>query len=325
MRGADLLIERWGLLYSPPGTGMAVSHAQNPFPQRLSDDQTRIHFAARDSHNRARGYAVDFSAFELVPGSDAFKDGDLSRALIGPTLDLGALGAFDDCGVMPSCIVERDDEIWMYYTGWSKAVTVPFSFHIGLAVSHDGGRRFERYSQAPVLGRSHHDPFIVGAPWVLRENDRYRMWYTSCTEWSLTEGSNDKARHYYTIKHAESDDGITWETNERLCMPYQHDEYAFARPVVTHTERGYRMLFSYRFGDASYRVGSARSNDGLSWQRDDAAVILPHIEDGGSESAWDGSMACYACPLQTGAREILIYNGNDFGRMGFGTAYSAGT
>jgi hypothetical protein len=50
--------------------------------------------------------------------------------------------------------------------------------------SRDGGETFQRLSEAPVLGRNHHDPFLTGAPWVINESGRLRMWYISGTGWS---------------------------------------------------------------------------------------------------------------------------------------------
>jgi putative glycosyltransferase len=57
-----------------------------------------------------------------------------------------APGAFDDAGAMPHSVIEIDGAIYLYYTGCSLTVAVPFTLHIGLAVSRDGGARFERVS-----------------------------------------------------------------------------------------------------------------------------------------------------------------------------------
>jgi predicted GH43/DUF377 family glycosyl hydrolase len=44
------------------------------------------------------------------------------------------------------------------------------------------------------------DEFGIGRPWVLRDPDRYRMWYSIRSE-----------SRPYRIGYAESDDGLTWE------------------------------------------------------------------------------------------------------------------
>jgi hypothetical protein len=43
-----------------------------------------------------------------------------------------------------------------------------------------------------------------------------------------------------------------------------------------------------------------------------------------SPSGWDSEMIAYASVLSTLRRKLLFYNGNDFGRTGFGLAIEAG-
>jgi hypothetical protein len=297
---------RLGLVYRPPGEGWALTHAQNPFAEDLGDKGLRCHFACRDERNRSRGACVDISWPSVVAPA-----GEPLSVVPRMTLDLGALGSFDDSGAMPSSIVSVAGRRYMYYTGWSLALTVPFSFHIGLAISEDDGATYERVSQAPVLGRNRHDPFICGAPWVLFENGFFRMWYSSATKWEVrAEG----VRHFYTIKYAESADGIVWQTSPRLCFDYRSDEYALARPVVFRQDGFYRMLFSFRGGGDLYRVGSARSADGISWQREETTFLEA------APSGWDSEMACYAWPFAHDRRRYVLYNGNGYGREGFGCA-----
>jgi hypothetical protein len=51
-----------------------------------------------------------------------------------PTLDIGRLGAFDDAGGMPSCLVEADGRLYLYYTGWTLGET----YRVYTADSADG-------------------------------------------------------------------------------------------------------------------------------------------------------------------------------------------
>lgn len=297
-----------GLIYAPPGEGWMNSHAQNPMPEWLSKDLLRIHFATRDQKNRARGGYIDLDPSDLFTVINESKT---------PTLDLGDLGTFDDSGVMPSALVDVGSERYLYYTGWAPAVTVPFSFHIGLAISKDGGKSYQRYSKAPVIGRTHYDPYIVGAPYVLLEDGVFRMWYISCTGWEK-DNEDDKPKHYYTIKYAESKNGIDWNTSDKLTIPYQKDEYAIARPVVFKHEGQYHMWFSYRGGENTYNVGMATSPDGNDWTRDPEIFKLE-----GEESEWDAGMTCYPHPLVLGDQLYMLYNGNDYGRTGIGLARKA--
>lgn len=300
--------EKLGLLFAPSGREWMKTHAQNPLPEDLGGGQFRVHFAARDSQNRARG---GYFVFDM---KDPQKVLDVVDA---PTIDLGPLGAFDDCGVMPSGLVNWQGKKFLYYTGWSKAVEVPFSFHIGLAISDDGGKTYRSASRAPVLGRNHYDPFITGAPYVLLESGLLRMWYISATQW-VKEPPNDKAKHYYTVKYAESTDGLSWKCSSHLCINYEFEEYAIARPVVWKSEQGYRMWFTYRGGQNTYRVGVAESVDGVNWNRLKRSLDIDVSADG-----WDSEMICYAHPLFWCGQMYALYNGNAYGGTGIGLAVLA--
>jgi hypothetical protein len=291
------------LLFSPPGKDWARTHAQNPFGQTLGNGRMRVHFASRDEKNRSQGASLDLSIDQLT-GAEA-----LPPQFPAMSLGLGKLGCFDDCGVMPSAIVEHERRHYLFYTGWTLARTVPFAFHIGAAVSEDGGRSFHRISEAPVLGRNRYDPYITGAPWVIIESGVFRMWYISGTSW---EATGDAAKHYYTIKYAESADGIAWRTSDHLCIPYGPGEYALARPVVFREGGVYEMLFSYRADGGTYSVGRAVSPDGISWKRDAGPLLAPSVE------GWDSEMICYAWPFQSDGAGYLLYNGNNYGNEGFG-------
>lgn len=298
--------ERLGLVYTPTGSAWHRSHCQNPFVQPLSPTRYRVHFACRDDKNRSRGGWA-----ELEIGDGRLR---VVRAAQQPSLELGRLGAFDDSGAMPGCLVQDDDRLLLYYTGWTLARTVPFFFFVGVAESKDGGETFRRLSEAPCLGRNRHDPFLTGAPWVIREQGRFRMWYISATEWIGGEAEGAPPVHYYSVKHATSDNGLDWETDDRLCLPYLDNEHAIARPVVVPVQGGYRMIYSARRLGETYRIYGARSADGLSWQRD-AGMLLDVAPSG-----WDSEMVCYGSPLEHAHGSFLLYNGNAYGKDGFGAA-----
>ncbi len=279
------------------------SHLQNPFPEHLEGSRYKIHIAGRDESNQARGGWIEIDLNDLSQPCSYSAT---------PTLDLGALGCFDDCGVMPGSIVTQDGTQYMYYTGWSRAGKTPFTFYIGLATSTDNGESFQRVSQAPVLGRTHTDPLMNAAPWVVVEENIWKMWYVSATKWVQEAES---LKHYYHIRYAESENGIDWNTDGTICIDFAGDEYAIARPVVTRLGNTYTMWYCYRGGDRTYSTGYAESADGKSWQRrDQLAGLTP------SDSGWDSEMICYPCPLSYSGSQYLLYNGNEYGKDGFGVA-----
>jgi hypothetical protein len=296
-----------GRIIEPGAFPWMVTHAQNPFPERIGEHLYRIHFSGRDGLNRSRG------GFAIVDMRAPARPAQIHPH---PTLDLGALGAFDDSGAMPSCLVARGDRRYLYYTGWTASVTVPFRFFIGLAASLARGEAFERVSRAPVLGPSAHDPFLTGSPWVIEENGRLRMWYVSGSAWEASPGG--KPVHYYNIRHAESRDGIEWRTDGTACIDYSGDEHAFGRPVVRKEGRLYRMWYSHRSRDTTYQAGYAESLDGIRWVRkDDEAGISA------SETGWDSEMICYPCVFEHEGAQYMLYNGNGYGATGAGLAVLA--
>jgi hypothetical protein len=228
-----------------------------------------------------------------------------------PALGLGELGCFDESGVIGDWIVRRGDDLYLYYTGWNRGVTVPFRNAIGLAISRDGGLTFQRYCTGPILDRHIHDPCFVSNPCILVEGQRWRMWYISGLRWQVHDGA---LRHYYHLKYAESEDGIQWDRKGTICIDFQNEaEYAISRPCVIHESGIYKMWFSYR--GKSYRIGYAESHDGISWRRkDDLAGIDV------SESGWDSEMIEYGFVFDHEDKRYLLYNGNGYGKTGIGLA-----
>jgi hypothetical protein len=227
-----------------------------------------------------------------------------------PVLDLGSLGAFDDSGVTSSCLVAEGAQRFLFYTGWSRGVTVPFYLSSGLAISDRGGP-FERVSAAPLLDRSAEDPYLNASPFVLIDGGRWRMWYVSATAWTATATG---PRHHYNVRYAESSDGRGWRRTGRVCLDYASDEeYAFARPFVVRDRSTYRTWFAVR-GDR-YRIGYAESADGLDWRRLDAAGGLTP-----SESGWDDEMVEYPFIFDWRGTRFMLYNGNGYGKSGVGLA-----
>jgi hypothetical protein len=292
-----------GLLLEAHGQrAWLVSHAAMPIAERLHGDLYRVYVSARDAANRAHIGTC------LVEVGEDCRVRDVAEA---PCLAPGALGTFDDSGVTGACVVDAGDAKYLYYSGWSRGVTVPFYLAIGLAVSRDGGRTYERLSEAPILDRDAVDPYLTASPCVRREGATWRMWYVSGSRWALEEG---QPKHYYHIKYAESADGVRWKRSGIVCIDYASaEEHALARPTVIKDGRTYRMWFAAR-GDR-YRLAYAESTDGIAWRRDDAAVGLS-LSDGG----WDSEMMTYPFVFEHGRRAYMLYNGNGYGRSGLGYA-----
>jgi len=204
--------------------------------------------------------------------------------------------------------------LYLYYTGWNVGGTVPFRTAIGLAISCDGGRTFEKYGSGPIMDRGIYDACLVASPCVLFESGIWRMWYVSGTKWIM---ENDEPKHYYHIKYAESQDGIMWDRKGIVCIDFKSpDEYAIARPCVLKEDGIYKMWYSSR--GESYRIGYAESTDGLQWERKDEEAGIDV-----SETGWDSEMICYPYVFEHNGEKYMLYNGNSYGKSGIGLAVLA--
>lgn len=261
-------------------------------------------FAGRDAANRSHVGAV-----EVAVGEDAVEVGEPSDA---PLLAPGPLGSFDDHGVYPASLVADGDRLLLYYIGWNPGVEPPlFYATIGLAISDDGGASFVKQGAAPLLGRSEVDPLLVTGPCVLRDRERWRMWYVSGIRW---ERGAAGLQSYYHVRYAESDDGRSWRREGTVAIDLEGAERNIARPCVVHDDDRWRMWYSASAG-AGYRIGYAESVDGVTWERrDHLAGIEP------SASGWDAEALAYPCVVTDGERLVMFYNGNGYGRDGFGVA-----
>lgn len=294
--------ERQGLLFAPPADrDWMMSHAALPIAHRVGE-RHRVYLSGRDAQNRAQ---IGFVELDMA------EPGRLLAVSETPVLGLGELGTFDDSGVTGSCLVEHEGRLYLYYSGWSLGVTVPFYFYVGLAVSDDGGLSFTRASKAPVLERNAVDPYLTASPSVLIENGVWRMWYVSCARWALVDG---RPRHFYHIRYAESRDGVHWDRRGHVAIDFQDaHEYAMARPCVIKEDGRYKMWFCAR-GEA-YRLAYAESDDGLVWRRMDEAAALD-----GAAGAWEREMQAYPTVFDAAGARWMLYNGNGYGATGIGLA-----
>lgn len=292
-----------GLILQPSGKlDWMVTHAGIPFAECLGGDLYRIYFYGRDRLNRSRPGYIEININ---------KPQEILYLTREPVMDIGLLGTFDDSGVMPSWIINLEGMKYLYYTGWTQGVTVPYYFYVGLAVSKDGGRHFDRISQAPILERNAVDPYLTASPCVLIEKGKWRMWYVSSIKRELEAG---EPKPYYLIRYAESSDGVNWKREGTICIDFKSkDEYAIARPCVIKENNIYKMWYSCR--GKSYRIGYTESKDGIKWERKDHEAGINV-----SPSGWDSEMIEYAFVFEHKGKKHMLYNGNDYGRTGLGYA-----
>jgi hypothetical protein len=114
----------------------------------------------------------------------------------GPILDRSV---FDPCFVASACVLAEDGRWRMWYLsciGWETVSgKLQHRYHIKHAESADG-YEWRRMGRVCIDFRSPAE-YAISRPTVLRDGDRYRMWYSYRGE-------------SYRIGYAESDDGLEW-------------------------------------------------------------------------------------------------------------------
>ncbi len=300
------IVSKWvkkGLIFEPQGrVDWIHAYSWVPTVDPLGDGYFRIYFAGRNKENLSQpgAFTIQIDRPEKIL--------DFSQQ---PLVPLGALGSFDDSGVIPSWILNHEGRKYMYYSGWMQGKRVSFYSALGVAVSEDGGRTFKRSSLAPLLGRNDIDPFFTASACVLVEKGIWRMWYTTNTAWRMVDGNPLPKYH---IKYAESADGIRWERKGIVAIDFKNEgEYAISRPWVIREDNSYKMWYSYR--GPAYRIGYAESRDGISWTRKDEEAGIDVSPEG-----WDSEMVAYAAVVSHGGRRFMFYNGNNYGQNGIGLA-----
>jgi hypothetical protein len=307
-----------GLIFDPRKYELpdnCVEFAQSP-QALVFDDFIRIYFSTR-AVDGINGKYLSHVAFVDME-RNLRRVIRVSRHRVIP---LGGLGCFDEHGIFPMNVLRHDDAVLGYTCGWSRRVSVSVETAIGLVVSHDHGLTFERLGPGPVLAASLHEPYLVGDPFVRVINGKFHMWYIFGTAWKYS--SDGVPERTYKIGHARSDDGIHWIKEEaRQIIEDRLNDESQALPSVIEISSRYHMYFCYRHTfdfrtnrSRSYRLGHAYSDDLVNWTRDDDVGIVE-----GSVGEWDGDMQCYPHAFKCGGNVYLLYNGNEFGRYGFGAA-----
>lgn len=296
-----------GHVFCPDGSSDWMhSHAMIPIAEQIDGDLFRIYFSARDRRNRGHGAYLEV---------DMRQPTKVLRVYDKPVLEPGELGGFDDSGALPNSIVNVGGRKWLYYIGFNIGVTVKMRNSIGLAEWNPSTHRFDRLFRGPVIDRTRDQPHFVASPEVHFENGRFRAWFTSCVRWIPTP---EGPKHYYNLEYAESKDGFNWERNGTVAIDFQDEhEYALGVPRVVKDKHAYQMWFCSRAtADCpTYRIRHALSPDGVRWTRQPGVAGIDV-----TPGAWDSDMNCYPFIFDHNGQRYLLYNGNGYGKTGFGIA-----
>lgn len=294
-----------GRLFEPPANE-GYTHGSHPCAIQVSDDRFIIAFTRRDSRQRSH---IFLSWATVADGCVTLK-GNPKLALLP-----GAPGCFDCDGVISVCFVKHEGNYYLYYVGWQNLPEGLWICDTGRARLDPHELTLTREFDGPVLGRDKTNPLFAAATAFYVADGLWQTWYNSGIRW---EKSGTEWKHYYGIHYAHSANGLDWVCEPGQCLPFADEyEYAFGRPSVIRADGIYFMWYAHRATRTidTYRIGFASSQDGRRWDRKDA---LSGIDV--SPSGWDSEMICYPCVFEHRGMSYMLYNGNDYGRTGFGLA-----
>jgi hypothetical protein len=284
-------------------------------PQALVFDSfVRIYFSSQAKTSNGKYLSipqyVDFNKkFDRIVG--------LSTKTVIP---MGSLGEFDEHGIFPFNVLRHDGRVQAYTSGWSRRTSVSIDMSIGFATSEDEGNSFVKFgSGGPIMTATHNEPFLVGDPFVKYFNKQFHMWYIFGTHWKRPSNDAEPER-FYKIAHALSDDGISWTRDGKMIISEEIPNECQALPTVFYWGDCYHMYFCHRNAfdfrnnnSNSYRLGYAFSKDLVNWERDDSSSGIEVTPNN-----WDSEMMCYPNTFECDGDIYLLYNGNEFGKYGFG-------
>jgi hypothetical protein len=299
--------EKLGQLYCPAESGRhakLLTHAANPLPVHLDGDVYRIFYSGRDDRNRSSVGAVDIDIVRR----------QVVREHQQPFFEHGPEGSFYADGVSIGNCYTAQGHRYMLFMGWQSPPGGHWRGDVGrLEVRADLSLVLTPAS--PFMASDETDPLSLSYPWVSEdEAGGYHMWYGSTVTWDAGNGEM-----LHVINYANSVDGHHW-TREGLAVPYELGRaQAFSRPTVARDpEGGYQMWFSYRSGSGEkYRIGYAVSRNGRDWR---LALEAAGIDV--SSHGWDSEMVEYPYVFDHSGQRYMLYNGNAYGKTGFGLAVS---
>jgi hypothetical protein len=277
--------------------------ALTPTPVALDGERIRVYAGFRDMEGVSRIGYVDVSA------DDPTRVIRVSRE---PVLDVGRGGCFDDNGMILGDVVQGPGGLHLFYVGFQRVARAKFLAFTGLAVSTDGGERFRRVQETPILDRAPGRSTIAAVHSAHYGQGRWRLWYAAGDEWETIGG---KPFPRYHIRHVETASLEAIPRTDHACLLPRGSEYRIGRPRVYRLDGRYLMYFTRGNRSGEYFPGVAVSEDGLAWERRDESLGLALSAHG-----WDSRTICYPALLAQPGRLLMFYNGNDMGVDGFGVA-----
>lgn len=294
-----------GRVYCPPEEPChpkLLTHAANPTAVHLETDIYRVFFNGRDEKQRSSIGAVDID----------LSSRSVVQEFESPFFQHGPIGSFYSNGISLGNVCEIRGERFLFYMGWQPVPGGRWRGLIGkLIVRPDATLQSDCCH--PFLSINEIDPISLSYPWALEQPDgTVRMWYGVTHNWDAGNGEMLHVVHESSVRN-----GGEWKRHGQVLEHQLGRAQAFSRPSIVRNQDGsLEMWVSYRGGpDAPYQIGYAKSADGSDWdwRPDEAGISV-------SRAGWDSEMIEYPFVFDHQGTRWMLYNGNGFGRTGFGLA-----
>lgn len=302
------MIRKWsklGKIFEPSENffhSKLQSHASNPVPVSLGNNIFRIFYSARDGKNRSSISAIDLNITSL----------EIIKIYDYPLLLHGKQDSFFSHGISLGNFYKNGSQKMISFMGWKVLNNGRWQNEIG-NIELDDTFMPSTISETPMIKLdSEINSFSLSYPWIMKiKSGKFMAWYGSTISW---DGGNGEMIH--PIYYAESSDGTNW-TKNGLAIPFEiNKKQLFSKPCVLCNEGYFKMWFSVRSGNGdNYKIQSASSSDAIHWNLNDSLNELQT-----SNSGWDSKMVAYPYVFEHKKNMYMLYNGNGFGKTGFGLA-----
>jgi hypothetical protein len=259
--------------------------AQCPVVDDLGD-RWRIYYGKRDQYNQSRIYF--FEVGKEVMLFQRFVH------LETPIVRLGAEGAFDEDGQIPSSIGVVNGVKWLYFTGIRRGGEHRYQNAIGaIRIEEEGFFKLKE----PVMEPEKNEWFTSH---LMYQHNGVAT-YCSCREWR-----NDEP--VYDLRMATTNgSGDNWYKQPGIELSLQKNEGGICSLNMNFGNAIFcvRDKEDYRGGKGSYRIETAEW--GIEGWKRTGRLEIPR-------EPWCSDMQCYPYLINN----HLFYNGNNFGKTGIG-------
>ena len=227
------------------------------------------------------------------------------------------IGFFDSHGAMPNQVIKLKNQYYLTYNGWNALVD-HYLNSVGLIKLNlnRGKFSYEAALENPFLGRNFDNPSSAVVPWVYFYRNQFNVYYIGTDKWKKV---NNKYQPLYYIKFAKGSNLYNLKTLNHKLLIDIYDEEVYSRPTIISYKDKLIMAFcsrkirDFRDGINSYKIQFATANrKNLIWKRKEY-LFSPNLD-------WCNKQTSYPFFLKKNDIFYMFFNGNGFGKSGFGVA-----